>query len=379
MNKKPLIPLILFVLFASLACNLLSPGAIEQAVKDAGEGVAQTAIVKGQSTVQAMAGTAVAEAQTPQAAPTQAPSEPGSAPLESLSNVNAGADQLDSYRLFISVKTTGKDSQGQDQTGSIVIEEVKIKATGDSSMKMTTEGTITGSSPGSDVEIYSVAGVMYTIVPGDQPTCTSISDASGVLGATNLVAATGFFNNLSSMKLAERSVSISGIKADHYTFDETAFPAGQYQSANGDVWVAQEGGYVVKLAGTANGQIPFEGNNIDGTMEWSYELQDINQVTEITVPDYCTAPAGASGEIPIPENATEQNSVDKILTFKSPDAPKVVSDFYLTKLAELGWTVETNNAMDPVYLLSFTKEDKRLDITISGDASGATVMIVQGP
>jgi len=62
MNKKPLVLLVAILLVSSLACNILSPGAIEQAVKDAGQGAAQTAIAMGEGTAQAVAKTAMAGA-----------------------------------------------------------------------------------------------------------------------------------------------------------------------------------------------------------------------------------------------------------------------------------------------------------------------------
>jgi hypothetical protein len=75
--------------------------------------------------------------------------------------------------------------------------------------------------------------------------------------------------------------TVNGIECEHYTYDlgNLETEAGM-TTAQGDIWVAEDGGYVVRL--TMNGQGTYYGTyGSSGTLELVYDLFDVN--TPITI------------------------------------------------------------------------------------------------
>ena len=137
----------------------------------------------------------------------------------------------------------------------------------------------------------------------------------------------GFFKpgdivgGLKQAKLVGKGETVNGITADHYSFDQRAVTFGTFDSANGHVWLAQDGGYPVKYIGTASGKDTImAGKSAEGTFTWEYNIEDANQVRSIALPKECEGQQPA-GDIPVPENATAKNSFGKLITFKSPMHP----------------------------------------------------------
>jgi hypothetical protein len=86
---------------------------------------------------------------------------------------------------------------------------------------------------------------------------------------------------------AAGSEAINGVSADHYTFDEHALGHAGRATAIGEMWVASDGGYIVKYLLTTKGDAKYFGEGVEGTLSWDYELTDIGQPVTITLPDDC--------------------------------------------------------------------------------------------
>ncbi len=65
-----------------------------------------------------------------------------------------------------------------------------------------------------------------------------------------------------------------------------------------------------------------------------------------------------------------------MLTFNTPDAPVDVAAFYQQALVAQGWTVNEQNSMGDTQLLSFTKEQRKISITVTREDSGGSTVLI---
>jgi hypothetical protein len=160
------------------------------------------------------------------------------------------------------------------------------------------------------------------------------------------------------------------------SFDQSAISFGAFASAEGDAWIAQDGGFLVKYVGTATGKNnALLGKMAEGTFTWEYNVQDANQVEVIDLPKECEGQKPAD-DIPVPPNATDKNGFGQTLTFKTPDAPADVAAFYKRELTARGWKAGDENAMGELQMLSFSKETRKLSITITKEEQGGSTVLI---
>jgi hypothetical protein len=132
----------------------------------------------------------------------------------------------------------------------------------------------------------------------------------------------------------------------------------------------------VKYVGTATGKNnAFAGQAGEGSFTWEYNVEDANQVEAIALPEECAGQQPAA-DIPVPEGATEKSSFGKLITFKSADAPADVAAFYKQAMPAQGWTAGEANVMGDLQMLSFTKDGRKLSITITKEEQGGSSVMI---
>ncbi|MGQ9816079.1 MAG: hypothetical protein ACUVR3_13185, partial [Candidatus Roseilinea sp.] len=177
-------------------------------------------------------------------------------------------------------------------------------------------------------------------------------------------------------RLVERGVTVNGVRTDRYTFDETSIGFGVFSKASGDMWLAQEGNFVVKYVGTATGKMLMFGGDIDGTATWNYQLEEINTLSSIELPPECVAQKPAD-DIPVPAGATDKGQFGGMITFKTTDTAEQVAKFYQAEMPAQGWTEGEASEFGDMRTLSFTKDDRSLSIMISLGDDGTSVIITE--
>lgn len=365
---KPFLILLAWLTLVSVACNALTGGsAPTEPPTPLGDASPTTAPAQ------------PSEDSAPSPENTASPSSgggDGSAPVTRLENISGALQTLDSYRLSIQISYRGTNADGQEQTGSMLMLQEYIRASGDQHIAVTNENSASPEQNGK-FEFYQIGDTFYMLNPTDD-TCFSYSGSEGMPTDTNPMDITEAFNNLESLELVERNVNVNGVAADHYKFDERALtPGSGIDKASGEVWLARDGNFVVKMTVEATGTMDlFQGS---GTTSWTYELSQINQLSEIAIPESCKTQGSA--EYPIPENALNQTILGDMVTFESPDSPAVLAAFYKEKMPEQGWTLLEEQDISMLQMLSFTKEGSgKVSITITGaEGSNTTVLIIKEP
>ena len=315
---------------------------------------------------------------TQEAKPTDSSSQGGSGdtPASEITSVTSGMDTLESYRATMMVSYAGTDANNQPQSVTTNVLQEFIRSSGDSHVKIDTSSTLSATLS-SSVEITTVGGVAYlqSAVDGKSQ-CVSFSSGDSL--TQDPLASNDVFGTLTNLKLVQKGEKINGILSDHYTFDETSFPNKDFDTAKGDIWLAQDGGFAVKVVGTGTGTVDlWQGK---GTTTWDYQLQQVNNLAPLSVPDSCTA-ASPSADYPIPANATNKSTFDKLTTFESPDSPADMAKYYADELTKAGWKETNRTELAGMYMLTYSKDAQELSLTISPGASGSgsTVMIIAGP
>ncbi len=324
------------------------------------------------------------------AASEPAGSEPASgADTRSIDNLSSTLETLDSYRMRFTFGFDGKDDQGKDQKGSIQIVQEVVKATNDRRLRYSTEGNLSSGSPGAAGSAASPSGGAYEILQigdtsylyspegtGDQKCFSYSGGDQGTSQTTELFKPDDIVGGVKDAKLVKRGETVNGIVTDHYTFDQGGLSFGTFSSAKGDAWIASDGGYVVKYTGEATGKNALFGQSTEGSFTWEYLVEDVNTIKEIALPAECEGQKPAA-DIPIPSNATEKNSFGNIQTFITVDEPAAVAEYYKKELPGQGWQAGAGNSLGDTETLEFTKEGRKLAITITKNEQGTNVILME--
>jgi len=130
--------------------------------------------------------------------------------------------------------------------------------------------------------------------------------------------------------------TVNGIETDHYTFDERAIAQAGLNTSSGELWVASQGGYLVRYHLTTEGDENYFGEGMAGTVTWDYELSEVNQVAAIQLPDGC--PAGMV-DAPMLPDAVNITDMPGLLQYDTATSVLEARAFYEQELPKLGWVV----------------------------------------
>jgi hypothetical protein len=294
-----------------------------------------------------------------------------------IKDIGGSLDDLNSYRLQFSFSFDGKDEQGKPQKGGMEFVQEIIKGSNDQHIRWAATGDAANSTQGS-FEFFQVGGTSYIYSAEGQGAQKCVGMTSGQ-DSGNMGAAfkpSDVIGGLERAKLVGKGETVNGVVADHYTFDQNALSFGTFASAQGDAWIAQDGGFLVKYIGTATGKDSFMSNkSAEGTFTWEYNLTDANKVGAIALPKDCAGQQPAN-DIPVPENATDKASFGKLITFKTPDAPADVAAFYKKQMLTQSWKAGEASGFGDVQTLNFSKDGRKLSITITKEEQGGSAVMI---
>lgn len=127
----------------------------------------------------------------------------------------------------------------------------------------------------------------------------------------------------------------NGIATNRYTFDQRALGEQGITESTGELWVASEGGYLVKYLLTTKADENYLGEGIDGTVTWDYQINEINSITSIDLPADC--PPALPQNIPMMQDATNVEDFFSVIDYQTASTPKDVIAFYEEEMSLLGW------------------------------------------
>jgi len=301
-------------------------------------------------------------------------------------------ENLDSYRAITTWSSKGKDAEGKALENSTEITIEYTKEPPAQHMAMATSST--NADQTEDVQafdIYQIGKDMYMSSGEDGTWMRVQQDESPIDPSFSGLSGGQFFTNLEDLKRVRPDQNINGIDSRHYTYDERVLgmlfgSATGDVKAEGDVWIAKDGGYVTKYVVTievknGSGDI-LAPTMTEGSSSLAWELQEVNSKDlKIELPKEAVAGATLAGfdeAFPTPEGSSVQASSGDFAMIQTDLTAEEVAKFYEDTLSKLGWTKDesSSSAFGGMTSLSFAKDGVQLSVMISADEDSGKTQIM---
>ncbi len=269
-HLRVLIPLALLVSL-SLACGLnpLRSNQLATAVPATLEALVEEAEGQGEEA-----------GELGEATPLPAGSEEGGEDLQ-LSSVTSGLEAFDSYVTYMEI--TPLEGGVPSPTGTLQMETYFVREPRAERVVMR------GGEAGEAMEMVQIGDQQYLSFGEGQ--CMSSQAEEGDTLGTEEMQPDEIMGGLQGAQRALPDEVVNGILCRHYTFDEKALVGvSGYSRAQGEVWVAVDGDYVVKYVLEAEGKDPATGK--EGQFRMRYEVREVNSGLVIEPPAGCEAAGG---------------------------------------------------------------------------------------
>jgi hypothetical protein len=290
----------------------------------------------------------------------------------SVTSRGEGLDKLKSYHMSWKAEWKSTESGKTDSGNWDWVEEYSSDP---KALHFIWKGTGSGADAKQTVmEIMQVGNTMYMLnTEGDKVNCTSFSSddqsqmEKGIFSPNSL----GSVNNARYVNTED----VNGVKAKHYKYDEKSANLAGFGKLSGEMWVAVDGGFVVKDIMQWEGGAGLFGSSTtgQGTGQWAWELSQVNQPVEIKAPENC---GGGANKMPMMADASEKASIGDMVTYKTASKIADVTAFYQKEMAAAGWQPEGEpTTTDEMAMLQFAKDSQKASVTITTDGDKTSVMV----
>lgn len=380
-----IIVLVMLLSVSSLACSVLGGGGSEAtAVPVPTE--APAAAVESPTQPSAAAEPAAAPTSEPAAAPTTASADTAAPPppAAALNIENINGAPFDSYRFAMNMTFSGTDANGAAVTEEVNADYIISSDPPGKNVVM----NITSSDPTAEdigqITMTQIGDTAYMVIPGMGGCITSSGqDLMQDNPFADMLDPNGFLDNLDNAQY-QGEETINDIRTLHYTFDATALTVATtegVEDAEGNLYIAKDGGYMVRLVMDVRGvkDLLATGSNDTGDMHMEYNLSDVNEPVELAPPPECEGQANGDTGYPMPDDAYEVSSLSGLVSYKTALTADEVTTFYEDALTADGWMKDEDSSFagGGSALLSFTRGSETLSVTINPDeASGDTAVML---
>jgi hypothetical protein len=309
------------------------------------------------------------------ARPTVAPAPTGEETL-SLTSREAGLDKLKSYRMTWLSEWSSTEAGKTEKVNWNWSEEYASNPEAIHWIWKSLDAG--GTSKPVDWEFWQLGDTTYmrTTDEAGKSDCLSFSSEDQKDQMTKGLFNPGMLGSLSDAKYIATE-TVNGIRAKHYKYNEKSTTLSAFGAVSGDVWVAVDGGFVVKDAVTWSGGAGLlpgtSGSKGDG--KWTWELKDVNAPVTIKAPENCGG--GASG-MPMMKDASEKSTFGDMLLYKTAGPMADVIKFYQAEMPKAGWKATGDPQMmgDELASMEFTNDSKqKASVMITKDNDKVQVMI----
>jgi hypothetical protein len=294
-----------------------------------------------------------------------------------LSSLNEALDVFDSYRLHVAL-IFGSESDAAGQ-GRMVLDTARVAEPPAMVVEMQMEGAFGGENEASDPAAFTFAeieGRSYMVVPALGCLASGISaGAERTVGA--LLDTEEFLGEIDGATFVGQE-TVNGVPVYHFRFDEEDIVSGgDLRSVRGDVYVAQEDGYVVRLVadgvGSAGALAGESTETADGSVHIVYDVFDVNQPIDIEPPAECEV---GSAAYPVMEGATELVTIPGGVIYKVAGSMVDVVSFYDTAMEARGFARSDDTvSTEEMALLEYVHSDGSV-VTLVLKSDGAIVSVL---
>lgn len=282
-----------------------------------------------------------------------------------LTSQNQGLEQLSAYRATYRVEFEAQRAGEAVHWGELytlsVLRDPLTRA-------MTAEWTGENGIAAGSVPVFAAerGDVLYwRNLPSDNCMAAFVSalaaDAGG-LGAT-LPELADRLPLISDLGRAGKVESILGVSAVPYTFDESALGAAGEAEAQGQIWLAADGNYIVQyhLEMTVS---PADSGLGDRTYTVDYSLEPIEASLDAVLPQDCRLPLP---EVGVTADASNVIDLPGYLQFETNATVEDAAAFYEKAIAQAGMDlVQRPSVSESRARLEFTAQGQTIEIQIRG-------------
>jgi len=290
-------------------------------------------------------------------------------------------EDVNSYRMVMDAEMISADEQGAEVVEAFQFDVAFSNDPEAMSMNLSIEGIEEAEEFG-EIEMAQVEGVTYMVIPGFG--CVTSTEAEN-FGENDpfaeLTDISTFMNDIGEAQYEGEEV-INDINTLHYSFDETSFvdTGEEIEWAEGDVYVAKEGGWLVRMTMEGEGVFDELADEAQfGTLKLQIDIMDINQTFDFIIPADCEGEGAGGTDFPIVEDAYNVSSLGTLLTYKTDMPFAEVLAFNRDELAAAGWeeSPEESFTADDVALITFYRGAEILNLSIvKEDEEGDTLSIL---
>jgi len=167
---------------------------------------------------------------------------------------------------------------------------------------------------------------------------------------------------------------VNGVPAKHYTFDERAIGFTGQVTAQGEIWVASTGGYVLRYTLRLDAPDGVLGPDVKGVQAWHYELSEVN-TGKTSLPEICQ-PIQENAAVPMLDSAMVILQQPGYLVYQVTSGVDAAVAFYQQQAETLGWSGGTPFLFGEVTRLTLRPTDGSLvQLTFEPDGDMLTVTV----
>jgi hypothetical protein len=274
----------------------------------------------------------------------------------SLNNPSAGLEGLSSYRATLHLEFDGTQN-GAPLTWS---QDLRLESDQTATARLLSIDR-RGPDASQDVEgtLIGQFGSMTITRPATEGAC------QGQAGETPLAIP----EPASLLRPLQQSITYSGspeerngVSTLHGALDSDVVEASPQAKVQGEIWVAKEGGYIVRYVLEINGTEDDWGKGIEGVMRWEYDIDGVGQDLGLLPPPGC--PPGMV-DAPLPDDAAKVETQPGILTLTTGLDVTAAAEFYREQLPLHGWSESNTGFLTPrAAWLTFLQPSQQLVISI---------------
>jgi hypothetical protein len=302
--------------------------------------------------------------------------------MPELSRLEEQLAQYNSYRIRIRV--TFEDDNGEengDASGSMELKRARTINPPASRITLRGGGAVTqeleDATGEGELSFVELAGETYSVVPGAGCFAGHAEAAGATEGFADLLDSEQL---LGSVQRTDRigEEEVNGQTVDHYYFDrdDVTGAAPLLQDVRGDIFLAHDGGYPVRVVYEGVGYTDMfgQGSPENGRLRVEYDVFDVGAPLEIEVPEECVA---ASAQFPIMSGAREVSSMPGFVSYRVNASLEEVVAFYEQELEVNGYTAgDEQIILEETAILLYTTTDDRPDINVALTAEGGEILVL---
>ena len=308
----------------------------------------------------------------------------GGAPAFSeIATVGQGLERFDSYRVQMQMDVTGAGDGSE--SGSMILTSERVNDPPASRTTMSVSGDFGegfGDLPlGAEMNFTEVGGSSYVVLPGFG--CISGGEAEAAAPTdqfADLLDTQEVVGEISDAEFVGEE-TVNGQATYHYRFDQDDLRqgGGDMRELSGDIYVAKEERYTVRMIVDGVGDVGDLGSGIqgEGNIHLQYDVSDVGQSITIDVPEEC---GSAGSQYPVMEGATGLSSFEGLTTYSVRATLEEVANFYQEEMAAAGYEAGSDPVtMEDLVMLSFTAPDRPdVSVTLNTEGDSVNVLITSG-